>query len=67
MSDPMTSHFIKFFPRECYADQFLAGGLYFNTLGYFKQREDECSDGRMDTTEAVAMWWQPNTLSIKFL
>jgi len=51
---------IKFFTDEHHADQFMAGNLYLNTLAYFKQAEVEDSDGRMDVTEGVAMWWQPD-------
>jgi hypothetical protein len=67
MSEPMTAIFVKFFTEEDHADCFLAGNLYLNTLGYFKKKEaEECSDGRSDPTEGVAMWWQPDNLSIKF-
>jgi hypothetical protein len=52
-------YFIKFFSEEQHADQFMAGQLYFNRLSYFKKIEGE-DDGRPDTTEAVAMWWQPH-------
>lgn len=55
-------YFIKFFEQESYADQFMAGRLYLNTLAYFRKKESECDDGRVDSTEAVAMWWQPNDI-----
>jgi len=58
-------YFLKFFAEESHADQFMAGKLYLNTLAYFKQVENECSDGRMDSTEATALWWQPDNLVIK--
>jgi hypothetical protein len=57
--------FIKFFEKEEYADQFMAGHLYLNTLTYFKELESKSGDGRDDSTEAIAMWWQPNDISIK--
>jgi hypothetical protein len=41
----------------------MAGNLYLNTLAYFKELESK-SYGRDDSTEAVAMWWQPNDMSI---
>lgn len=60
---PVIWHFIKFFERESYADAFMAGSLHLNTLAYFKRLE--CStDGRMDSTEAVAMWLQPDDVVI---
>jgi hypothetical protein len=62
MPTPMIWYFIKFFAEESHADQFMAGGLHLNTLAYFKEVESESSDGRMDSTEAVAMWWQPDDL-----
>lgn len=58
--------FFKFFSEEGHADQFMAGNLYLNTLAYFKQEEREDSDGRRDSTEAIAMWWQPDDLVITF-
>ncbi len=61
---PVIWHFIKFFEQESYADAFMAGSLYLNTLAYFKRLES-CTDGRMDSNEAVAMWWQPDDLVIR--
>jgi hypothetical protein len=57
---------IKFFEKERYADQFMAGELYLNTLSYFKEIEKKCADdARSDSTEAVSMWWQPDDVSMK--
>lgn len=56
----MIWYFIKFFEREEWADQFMAGHLYLNTLGYFKKMESAGSADRGDSTEAVAMWLQPH-------
>jgi len=61
---PVIWHFIKFFEQESYADAFMAGSLYLNTLAYFK-RVESATDGRMDSTEAVAMWLQPDDLVIR--
>ena len=58
----MIWYFIKFFTEERYANEFMAGALYLNTLAYFKKVESACSDGRIDSTEAVAMWWQPDDI-----
>ena len=57
---------IKFFAEERHADQFMAGDLHLNTLAYFKRAEAEDSDGRMDATEGVSMWWQPHDLVVTF-
>jgi len=64
MSAPTIWYFIKFFAEERYADQFMAGRLHLNTLAYFKRVESERGDGRVDSTEGVAMWWQPDDIII---
>ena len=58
-------YFVKFFKDESHADQFLKGQLYLNRLSYFRKIES-ADDGRLDATEAVTMWWQPDDLIIKF-
>jgi hypothetical protein len=60
----MIWYFIKFFECEEWADQFMAGHLYLNTLGYFKQMESAGSADRGDPAEAVAMWLQPHDVII---
>jgi hypothetical protein len=65
MSTTTIWYFIKFFSEETHANQFMAGNLYLNTLAYFKQLESEHDDGRMDATEAVAMWLQPDDIVMK--
>jgi hypothetical protein len=65
MAGPITLFFIKFFQEEKHADQFIAGELYLNTLAYFKRIENEEDDGRIDSTEAIASWWQPDDILIK--
>ncbi|MDD2722526.1 MAG: hypothetical protein PHH59_00705 [Methylovulum sp.] len=52
-------YFVKFFEKECYADQFISGELYLNSLAYFKKVEKNCDDGRADRHEAVEIWCQP--------
>lgn len=42
----MIWYFIKFFECEKWADQFMAGHLYLNTLGYFKKIEPAGSADR---------------------
>jgi len=56
----MICYFIKFFEREEWADQFLSGHLYLNTLGYFKGLESAATADRGDPTEAVSIWLQPH-------
>ena len=60
----MIWYFIKFFEREEWADQFMAGHLYLNTLGYFKGMESGGGADRGDPMEAVAMWLQPHDVII---
>jgi hypothetical protein len=59
--------FIKFFERERYADEFVRGKLYLNTLAYFKRVERETAgrDGRFDSTEALSMWCQPRDVIVQ--
>jgi hypothetical protein len=64
MSDDVVPVLVKFFAQECHADQFIAGNLRLNRLGYFKKLEG--TDGRPDANEAVATWWQPHDISIQF-
>ncbi len=65
MTSPNIWYFIKFFTEETHADQFIAGDLYMNTLSHFKALENESDDGRPDSTEAIAHWWQPDDILIK--
>ena len=53
-------YFIKFCQREEWADDFIKGSLYLNRLSYFQNLEaHDDDDGRQDTNEALAMWFQP--------
>jgi hypothetical protein len=65
MSDYITTHFIKFFREERYADEFIRGRLYLNRLAFFRKLENNLDDGRPDGNEAIAMWLQPNDLTIE--
>ena len=56
----MIWYFIKFFEREEWADQFMDGLLYLNTLRGFKHMESLGSADRGDPREAVSIWLQPN-------
>ena len=64
MSRQVIPYLVKFFSERSHADQFVAGSLFFNRLSYFKKIEGR--DGRPDANEAVALWWQPNDISIQF-
>ncbi len=66
MTSPHIWYFIKFFTEEIHADQFIAGNLYMNTMSYFKTLENESDSGRPDSTEAIAHWWQPDDILVKF-
>lgn len=66
MTSPHIWYFIKFFTEEIHADQFIAGNLYMNTMSYFKTLENESDSGRPDLTEAIAHWWQPDDILVKF-
>ena len=55
---------LRFFSEEQYADDFLNGKLYMNRLSYFQKQEEECTDGRADSTEAIKMWFQPHDISL---
>ncbi|MFT9359638.1 hypothetical protein [Acetobacter okinawensis] len=55
-------YFIRFFSEEKYADDFVKGNLYLNTLGYFKGIEQ--ADGRGDPYEGVSHWIQPKDIGL---
>ncbi|MFT8912951.1 hypothetical protein [Zymomonas mobilis] len=52
--------FIRFFSEERYANAFINGYLWLNTLEYFKGVEQ--SDGRGDPYEGVTHWFQPKDI-----
>lgn len=58
-------YLIKFFKREEYADQFINGLLYLNTLSYFQKLEQAEIDGRSDENEAVAVWLQKASIQFE--
>jgi hypothetical protein len=67
MSAKKIWYFIKFFKEEVHADQFIRGTLYLNRLSFFRsiEEDDNCTDGRQDKTEALAIWLQPHDLVIE--
>ena len=60
-----TWFFIKFCEREEWADQFLAGELFLNTIHHFKTRESSETADRGDPTEATSLWVQPRDAILK--
>lgn len=65
MTDIALLYFIKFFEKEEYAEEFVAGQLYLNTLSYFRRVEELGEGGRQDNAEGLAAWLQPGRTSIK--
>jgi hypothetical protein len=61
----VTTHLIKFFSEERFADEFVRGRLFLNRLSYFRKLEKTLGDGRPDSNEAVAVWLQPSGVSIE--
>ena len=51
--------FVKFFEREQYANDFVAGRVFCNRLSVFKQRDSTDISGRNDTDEGTFLWGQP--------
>jgi hypothetical protein len=65
LSDYVTTHLIKFFGEERYAEEFVRGRLFLNRLSYFRRLEKTFDDGRPDSNEAVAVWLQPRGVTIE--
>ncbi|APA69892.1 hypothetical protein [Janthinobacterium sp. 1_2014MBL_MicDiv] len=57
--------FVKFFETEEWADDFMQGNLYCNTLQYFRDRE-QTEDFRGDPFEGTVSLIQPGQAIIKF-
>lgn len=57
--------FVKFFEKEEWADDFMQGKLYCNTLQFFSELEQK-EDGRGDPYEGAAALLQPHGTVIKF-
>lgn len=65
MSNLRIYFFVKTFEKQEYADQFLDGLLYMNTLDYFVRLEEDEDSGRGDRYEGVDSWLQPNEIQIE--
>src|SRR5262245_4101784 len=61
---PMILFYVKFFEKLQYAEDFLAGRLWMNDLGFFKRLED--ASGRADRFEAPSSWYQPEQVEMRF-
>ena len=55
--------FVKIFEKEKYAEDFVAGKLYMNTIRYFQKYRDEAGEFRGDEYEGIAALYQPNKIS----
>jgi hypothetical protein len=58
-------YLVKFFEKKEYAESFLNGELYLNTLSFFKKYDKDEGDGRGDPYEAPEGWYQPNQIELK--
>ncbi len=65
MSNLRIYFFVKTFEKQEYADQFLDGLLYMNTLDYFARLEGDENSGRGDRYEGVDSWLQPNKIQLQ--
>ena len=54
---------VKFFAEERYADDFVRGKIYANSLSYFKEIEESDSN-RGDRHEGVLWWIQPDQIQL---
>lgn len=55
----------KIFDNEDYADNFLHGNIFANSLSYFRKLEDGESSNRSDQHEGVVSWHQPEQINIE--
>ena len=55
----------KFFEKEKYADDFVRGKVYCNTLRTFKKMKDKDASGRFDNDEGTTAWLQPDEVDIQ--
>lgn len=55
--------FVKLFDKQEYADAFMQGKLFMNTIRSFKEYTDECRELRGDTYEGITALYQPTQIS----
>ena len=62
---PTIYAFVKIFEKEQYANEFIFGKLFMNTLRYFKEYRDTTGELRGDPYEGIAAWYQPNKINLQ--
>jgi hypothetical protein len=62
MRQPRILFFLKFCERREYAEDFLRGHLYLNSVDFFKKLEGANNDGRADRDESPLLWVSPKRL-----
>jgi len=65
MSNPTIRFFVKTFTNALYANRFLDGLLYMNSIDYFVRQEESDSTGRGDCHESTCTWLQPDKIQIE--
>lgn len=61
---PQIAYLARLFEQQHYAEDFVAGRLYMNTLGHFVKMEADPSM-RADNREGTIAQWQPNQILIQ--
>lgn len=64
IATPRIAYLAKLFEERQYAEDFVAGRLYMNTLGHFVKMEADPSM-RADNREGTIAQWQPNQILIQ--
>ncbi len=62
---PTIYAFVKIFEQEQYANDFISGKLFMNTLRYFKEYRDAAGELRGDPFEGLAAWYQPSKIKLQ--
>lgn len=63
---PHIYFFVKTFQEASYAEAFLNGLLYMNSLAYFVKLEESGEPGRGDRNEGTVDWLQPDKMQFQF-
>lgn len=58
--------FVKILEQREHAEQLLDGRLFMNTLGTFRELEDDSSHPRADRHEGLVAWFQPDQIELRF-
>lgn len=62
---PTIYAFVKIFEKEQYAEDFISGKLFMNTLRHFKEYRDTAGELRGDPYEGLTAWYQPNKINLQ--